>query len=123
MSQKLIFIYNAESWLWNAISESIHKFVSPETYPCALCDITHGNFWAKKQWNTFLKTIQIPVAFYHKDEIINKPYFSKLSLPCVALIDENNKIGRSIQWDERKTIQSLDDLINIITDHCIKKSF
>jgi len=119
MSKKLVFIYNADSWLGNAVSDSIHKFVSPETYQCDLCALTHGFFWAKKQWNSFLQSITIPVEFYHKNEI-NKLHYTIPSLPCVLIVDEQ-KIIRSLAWDERKNINSLDELIKTITLHI--KSF
>lgn len=35
MSQpSLIFVYNANSGMWNTMLDTIHKTVSPETYQC-----------------------------------------------------------------------------------------
>jgi len=40
---KLIFVYNADSGLLNAMKDWAHKIVSPETYPCSLCALTYNN--------------------------------------------------------------------------------
>ena len=112
MTKKLIFIYNAESWLWNAISDSIHKFVSPDTYPCKLCDITHGYFREKKERHNFLQNITVPVEFYHKDEIKEFQYTIP-SLPCVLYI-QNDLIVWKISGDDRKDLHTVDDLIQTL---------
>jgi hypothetical protein len=39
---KLLFVYNADSGLFNSIAEAAHKIVSPQTYRCDLCRITYG---------------------------------------------------------------------------------
>ena len=51
---ELIFIYNAESGLFNAVSDYLHKVISPDTYACSLCQITYGNLGMKKKWKDFL---------------------------------------------------------------------
>ncbi len=38
----LIFVYNADSGLLNAINDGILKIVSPSTYQCSLCSLTFG---------------------------------------------------------------------------------
>jgi hypothetical protein len=50
MSDKLIFVYNADSGILNAIKDLIHKNVSPETYPCSLCAVTYDNLGMKREW-------------------------------------------------------------------------
>ena len=42
------FIYNAKSGLANSIFDLAHKLISPDTYECNLCKITHGAFTETK---------------------------------------------------------------------------
>ncbi len=74
--QELIFIYNADSGLKNAILDGAHKILSPSTYDCHLCQLTHGAFTEKKAWKDFRERHNIPMLFLHKDEYI-KDYASK----------------------------------------------
>lgn len=76
---KLIFVYNAKGGQLNGLMDSVHKLVSPSTYSCELCAITHGFFGAKEEWKSFLKELQIPVEFYHKNEWKDK----SIRLPVV----------------------------------------
>jgi hypothetical protein len=39
---KLLFVYNADSGLAAALFDSAHKLLSPQTYACNLCALTHG---------------------------------------------------------------------------------
>ena len=74
--QELIFIYNADSGLKNAILDGAHKVLSPATYECSLCQLTHGAFQEKKTWRKFRERYKLPMKFFHKDEFI-KQYASK----------------------------------------------
>jgi hypothetical protein len=66
--QKVVFVYNADAGRLNAILDSAHKLISPDTYQCALCEITHGAFGERKAWQEFKKSLALPVVFYHRDE-------------------------------------------------------
>jgi hypothetical protein len=66
--QRIIFVYNANSGKGKAILDSLHKMISPSTYDCNLCALTHGSFGPKKEWNNFLSRIDASLEFYHKDE-------------------------------------------------------
>lgn len=73
---KLIFVYNADSGVANALLDSVHKVVSPKTYNCNLCDVTFGVFSEKKTWKQFRESSDIEMVFLHKDEFL-KQYRSK----------------------------------------------
>lgn len=73
--QELIFIYNADSGWFNAVSDFAHKLISPSTYACSLCKITYGHMGMKKQWRQFIEQLPYHTTFLHKDEI------KALSLP------------------------------------------
>ena len=73
---KLIFVYNADSGVANALLDSVHKVVSPSTYSCNLCNITYGVISEKKEWKEFRESSNIEMVFLHKDEFL-KQYRSK----------------------------------------------
>jgi len=39
---KLIFFYNADTGIFNAMTDTIHKVLYPSTYQCHHCYISHG---------------------------------------------------------------------------------
>jgi hypothetical protein len=43
-TKSLLFVYNADSGVFNLVTDIAHKIFSPQTYACQLCCITHGNF-------------------------------------------------------------------------------
>ena len=38
---RLVFVYNANAGLVAGMLDSVHKVVSPATYPCSLCAVTY----------------------------------------------------------------------------------
>lgn len=73
---KLIFVYNAESGFVDKLLDNVHKIISPSTYDCNLCTITHGKFTEDELWKSYRESSKTPMAFYHKDEFL-KTYKSK----------------------------------------------
>lgn len=79
---KLIFVYNANSGLHNAILDSAHKILSPDTYACNLCDITFGTLTEDKVWRKYRKKNKkllkaqnpsgLEMEFLHKNEFVKK---------------------------------------------------
>ncbi|WP_445382858.1 GTPase [Robiginitalea sp. IMCC43444] len=67
-SSELLFIYNADSGWGNALWDSLHKWIRPETYNCSLCRLTHGAFGSRKVWKDFIDELHLPVRFLHRDE-------------------------------------------------------
>ena len=68
---ELIFIYNAQKGRLNSLIDYIHKTVSPGTYSCNLCAITH-NFKKKIKWDNFIKrpdVVLIDTRNFYETEI------------------------------------------------------
>jgi hypothetical protein len=65
---KLIFVYNANSGAMNLALDIAHKVLSPDTYSCNLCMLTHDTFTERSAWKSFRETHDIPMEFLHKDE-------------------------------------------------------
>ncbi|GAA0873294.1 hypothetical protein GCM10009117_24410 [Gangjinia marincola] len=76
---KLIFVYNATSGNVNAMIDVAHKILSPATYTCDLCAITHGKFHERKEWRAFRESSDIDMEFLHKDEF-EQQYASKFGV-------------------------------------------
>ncbi|WP_430907609.1 GTPase [Maribacter sp. 2-571] len=87
-NEKLIFVYNADAGLRNAMLDTAHKIFSPSTYACRLCDITYGFFTENQKWKAFREKSKIEMEFLHKDEFA-KTYRSKFghkfTFPIVLL--------------------------------------
>ena len=90
-TQKLLFVYNANSGARNALLDSMHKVFSPNTYDCKLCDITFGIVSENKTWKRFRKESPHEMVFLHKDEF-TKGYASKFghkfTFPMVLISTE-----------------------------------
>ena len=65
---KLLFVYNADSGLTNALMDWGHKLVSPETYACQLCKLTYGWAGMKTEWRAFVDALPHEVVFLDRDE-------------------------------------------------------
>ncbi len=65
---KLVFVYNANSGKLNAVFDIAHKALSPETYQCDLCSLTHDTFSEKASWKRFREETDLDLDILHKDE-------------------------------------------------------
>ncbi len=68
MTTELVFVYNADSGTVNALIDAAHKAVSPGTYGCSLCRLTHGVVGEKTEWRAFVEGLGVKATFLHRDE-------------------------------------------------------
>ncbi len=68
----LLFVYNAKSDFWSKKLDFAHKIISPSTYKCSLCALTHGNFGETELWQKFKEESGIKMTFMYKDEFLKK---------------------------------------------------
>jgi hypothetical protein len=111
---KIIFVYNADSGVFNLLTDIAHKMFSPQTYACNLCAITHSNFGMKKEWKEYLDSLDNPLEFLHADEFKSKYQSEKVNLPAM-FIEENGSlmpIASADQINESKSIEDLKSIIN-----------
>ncbi|MBI2453142.1 hypothetical protein HYV56_00390 [Candidatus Peregrinibacteria bacterium] len=81
---KLLFVYNANSGLFDTLTDYAHKIISPDTYSCNLCKLTYGNFGMKREWKDFIDSISADKDFLHRDEFLkNYPQFADVTLPSI----------------------------------------
>jgi hypothetical protein len=79
----LMVVWNAESGWQQALLDSLHKWVSPATYSCNLCQLTHGGLGAKQAWKDFVQNSDRPIVFFHRDEF--EPLQQREGLPDFRL--------------------------------------
>jgi hypothetical protein len=112
--QKIIFVYNADSGVFNLLSDVAHKMFSPQTYSCNLCAVTHSNFGMKKEWKDYLDSIDNPLEFLHADESKSKYPSEKAIFPAI-FIEENEslkQIADHAQINKSRTIEDLKFIID-----------
>jgi len=112
---KLVFVYNADSGLFNTMSDIAHKIFSPSTYNCQLCALTHSYFSAKEDWKDFLNTINLPMVFLHKDEFLKNYSQRDDTLPAIY-IEQAGELSILINADALNQCNSLEELKTLITE-------
>ncbi len=110
---KLVFVYNADSGLFNTVTDIAHKILSPKTYECNLCAITHGFFSVRENWVKFLEELDVDCEFLHKDEFIKSHPEISENYPAIFKL-ENNKLSLWLDDKNINKLSSVDDLRNII---------
>ncbi len=109
---ELIFVYNAKSDRLNAILDFAHKIVSPSTYACDLCKLTHGNFGEHESWKAFMKTSDIPLTFFHIDEF--ETHYSEAFTYPIVLKKEHDKLSTFLDAKAIVRINTTEDLITTV---------
>ncbi len=102
---RLVFVYNAEAGLVAGAMDSLHKLVSPATYPCSLCAITYGFVGMRSRWRVWLAAQPLPAVFYHRADFRAAfPAAADWPLPLVGLAR-----GRDLRlWLDAATLAPLD---------------
>ncbi len=84
----LVFVYNADSGVFNAMADAAHKVFSPRTYACNLCALTYGAVRMRGRWREFLEGLGRPLEFLHADELGERYGLKNVGLPAVFVRDE-----------------------------------
>ena len=80
---KLIFVYNADAGIFNAMTDTIHKVLSPSTYQCHLCYITYGLTSMQSEWRDFVDELEFETTFLHRNEFTEQYPGINDELPAV----------------------------------------
>jgi hypothetical protein len=110
---KIIFVYNADSGVFNLLGDVAHKIFSPQTYQCNLCAITHGNFGMRGEWREYLKTLKVPFEFLHADEFKSRYKIEDIKLPAVFR-EDGGDLKLIIDSKTINSCHSVDDLRRVI---------
>jgi len=109
----LIFVYNADSGLLNALNDGILKIVSPSTYQCRLCSLTFGVVRMKSRWKEFIESLDVPVEFLHRDEFKDRYDLSDAEFPSVY-IRRGDEMSVLISRVEMENTDSLEGLMEML---------
>ncbi|MFP2997400.1 GTPase [Spongiivirga sp. MCCC 1A20706] len=113
--QKILFVYNAKSGFVNGLFDAGHKLLSPQTYQCSLCSLTHGAFKERTKWKQFRENTQIQLAFLHIDEFQEQYEFREndFSYP-VVLVESKGKLVVILDDDRLRSLNNVEDLIKAV---------
>ncbi len=107
---RLIFVYNAEAGLVNGILDSVHKLVSPATYECSLCAITHGAFAMNRTWRGYIQGLTFETAFYHRKDFAKAFPNAQAALPAI-FYEESGALTALITAEEMKALKTVNVLV------------
>jgi len=109
----LLFVYNADSGLFNTMTDIAHKMLSPSTYACSLCAITHGVFAEKQEWRAFIEELGVPVEFLHRDEF-ERQYSAPLDAYPAILQNQNGNMNVLLAAADINRCHRIDELRQLV---------
>ena len=109
----LVFVYNADSGVFNTLADAAHKIFSPQTYRCHLCALTHTAVRMRGEWRRFLDALDEPPEFLHADELKSRYGVTGVPLPAVFQSD-GGKLEVLIGADAINACRTLDDLKRLV---------
>jgi hypothetical protein len=109
----LLFVYNADSGLLNALKDMVHKVASPESYPCSLCATTYGAVAMRPEWKAYVGQLPYEAVFLHRDELRQRHPGLDQPLPAI-LIEEGAGVRTLIGPEDLPLGQSLEELTALV---------
>ena len=110
----LILAYNADQGILNAMTDSAHKLLSPDTYDCSLCKVTHGMVSMRWEWRKFLGSLDLKKEFYHRDDFSGVVDGLVVPLPAILTRAGDAQPQVLISHEELKAIVDLSELIALL---------
>lgn len=111
---RLVFVYNADSGPVSAALDFAHKILSPATYGCALCAVTHGPFTMRGEWRDWLRKSPMPAVFYHRDEFARAFPEATARLPAILVETGAGALDLVVGPDELKSQPNASSLIALL---------
>ena len=85
--KKIVFVYNADTGLFNKVTDFAHKILSPQTYACNLCTLTYNSMNMKHDWKEFLESLHYSTEFLYKNQF-QKKWDMGITFPAVLIIND-----------------------------------
>ena len=117
-TKSLVFVYNADSGLFNLVTDIAHKIFSPKTYACQLCSITHGNLKMHEEWGAFIQALPLSCLFMHRDEFLAEYSEIQNDLPAVYLCLKG-RLQLCVNAKEINNCSGLPELKSLIQSSCV----
>lgn len=112
----LIFVYNAESGLVNGVIDSFHKVLSPATYPCDLCALTHGLARMRARLRHWLRQSGREVCFFHRSDFRAAWPHVDVTLPAI-LKQEGNQLTLVLGAADLADVRDIGQLLTLLDSH------
>ena len=106
-------MYNAKSDIWSKYLDSAHKIISPKTYSCSLCSLTHNNFLEKKERKYFRENTCLDFVFMYKDEFLklySSSIYKNLKFPIV-FVRESKDLTVILEAEKLENMKTVEQLI------------
>ncbi|WP_010523318.1 hypothetical protein [Aquimarina agarivorans] len=108
----LLFVYKASSDFWSKKIDLAHKILSPNTYACSLCALTHGNFGETDNWKSFSASAKLPMEFIYKDEFEKRFLNKNITYPVIFSMNKGKtKLVEVISSDALAKLNTVEELI------------
>ena len=111
----LVFVYNADSGVFNALTDAAHKIFSPRTYACNLCALTYGAVQMRGEWKEFLDGLGLPLEFLHADELAARYDLNDVPLPAV-FTKGGGRLSVLLSAESINVCRTLDELERLILE-------
>lgn len=112
--RRLVIVYNANAGIAAGVMDSVHKIVSPSTYPCQLCAVTYGLVAMKREWRVFLDGLGMEVLFHHRPDFrVAFPQAADWPLPLVA-VEQDGELHSVVSAADFGGIADLAALIAVL---------
>ncbi len=114
----MLFVYNADSNFLNKYIDIAHKIISPTTYSCDLCSLTHGNFLEKKAWREYREGVDHVFRFRYKNDFLATFKGEAYKTFRFPIILENKMNGFDVILDaeQLRLTQTIEDLIKALEE-------
>lgn len=112
--RRLVIVYNANAGLLAGVMDSVHKLVSPSTYPCQLCAVTYGLTSMRAQWRAFLGTLGLEARFHHRPDFRAAfPQAAHWPLPLIA-VEADGVLTELVSAADLAAIPDVSALIRVV---------
>lgn len=111
---QLIMVYNADGDKVSVLLNMAHKIVSPSTYECSLCAITHGAFTMRARWKEFLKQFSRKPRELHRDEFLAEFPDTAISFPAILVRFGNEAPRVLVTSVGLNTVSDIDELTKLV---------